>query len=198
MTTLLLGMPHIQSTTVISAVFTLLAGIIIGSILMCLCVKFMYRRSVTDFEFQVFKLKECNQVLQLQNEFSFLCLREKSNEINRLKLEMETMQAAAAHCHLTGNKSPSHLVKGMINFQWLGLVPKNRVSNLTQIKGIGLWVEEKLMSDIFTSEQVSKLIPIDVETNSVAGVFTAETMQRTDVDIQVCDLANKQFHQQMN
>jgi predicted flap endonuclease-1-like 5' DNA nuclease len=55
--------------------------------------------------------------------------------------------------------------KGRIYYDRLGVAHKHQANNLTLIKGIGLWIEERLnMLDIYTFEQISKLTPSDVET----------------------------------
>jgi predicted flap endonuclease-1-like 5' DNA nuclease len=55
--------------------------------------------------------------------------------------------------------------KGRIYYDRLGVAHKHQANNLTLIKGIGLWIEERLnMLDIYTFEQISKLTPTDVET----------------------------------
>ncbi len=55
--------------------------------------------------------------------------------------------------------------KESIYFDRLGIAHKHQANNLTLIKGIGLWIEERLnMLDIYTFEQLSKLTPQDVET----------------------------------
>jgi predicted flap endonuclease-1-like 5' DNA nuclease len=55
--------------------------------------------------------------------------------------------------------------KGRIYFDRLGIAHKHHANNLTLIKGIGLWIEERLnMLDIYTFEQISKLTAEDVET----------------------------------
>lgn len=53
----------------------------------------------------------------------------------------------------------------MLYYDRLGISHKHLANNLTMIKGISLWIEEKLnLLDIFTFEQVSKLTPADIET----------------------------------
>ncbi len=55
--------------------------------------------------------------------------------------------------------------KERIYFERLGTAHKHQANNLTLIKGIGLWIEERLnLLDIYTFEQISKLTPADVET----------------------------------
>jgi predicted flap endonuclease-1-like 5' DNA nuclease len=55
--------------------------------------------------------------------------------------------------------------KGRIYYDRLGVAHKHQANNLTLIKGIGLWIEERLnILDIYTFEQISKLTPTDVET----------------------------------
>jgi len=53
--------------------------------------------------------------------------------------------------------------KDSIYYDRLGVALKHQANNLTLIKGIGLWIEERLnMLDIYTYEQISKLTPLDV------------------------------------
>ena len=55
--------------------------------------------------------------------------------------------------------------KERIYYDRLGVAHKHQANNLTLIKGIGLWIEERLnILDIYTFEQISKLTPTDVET----------------------------------
>jgi predicted flap endonuclease-1-like 5' DNA nuclease len=55
--------------------------------------------------------------------------------------------------------------KGRIYYDRLGVAHKHQANNLTLIKGIGLWIEERLnILDIYTFEQISRLTPTDVET----------------------------------
>jgi len=55
--------------------------------------------------------------------------------------------------------------KGLIYYDRLGIAHKHEANNLTMIKGIGLWIEERLNTlDIYTFNQISKLIPADIET----------------------------------
>ena len=55
--------------------------------------------------------------------------------------------------------------KGLIYYDRLGIAHKYEANNLTLIKGIGLWIEERLNTlDIYTFNQISKLTPVDIET----------------------------------
>lgn len=55
--------------------------------------------------------------------------------------------------------------KGRIYFDRLGIAHKHHANNLTLIKGISLWIEERLnVLDIYTFQQISKLTPEDVKT----------------------------------
>jgi len=63
--------------------------------------------------------------------------------------------------------------KARIYYKRLGIVPNYQADNLTRIKGIGLWVEERLNRlDIYTFEQISKLTPTDVDT--ITELFEVE------------------------
>jgi len=70
---------------------------------------------------------------------------------------------------ISGNKS--ELLKrirdrsGRIYFDRLGIAYKHEANNLTQIDGLGLWVEERLnLLGIYTFDQISKLKHEDIET----------------------------------
>jgi predicted flap endonuclease-1-like 5' DNA nuclease len=55
--------------------------------------------------------------------------------------------------------------KDMLYYDRLGVSHKHLANNLTMIKGISLWIEERLnLLDIFTFEQISKLTAADIET----------------------------------
>jgi predicted flap endonuclease-1-like 5' DNA nuclease len=55
--------------------------------------------------------------------------------------------------------------KGRIYYDRLGFAHKHEANNLTQIDGLGLWVEERLNTlDIYTFDQISKLTHADIET----------------------------------
>ncbi|HAF27718.1 MAG TPA: hypothetical protein DCG75_01600 [Bacteroidales bacterium] len=55
-------------------------------------------------------------------------------------------------------------MKNRIYYDRLGVANKQYANNLTLIKGISSWIEERLnLLDIFTYEQISKLTPEDVE-----------------------------------
>jgi len=55
--------------------------------------------------------------------------------------------------------------KERIYYDRLGVAHKHQANNLTLIKGISLWIEERLnILNIYTFEQISKLTPADVET----------------------------------
>ena len=55
--------------------------------------------------------------------------------------------------------------KSTISLANLGVANKQKANNLTLIKGISLWIEERLnLIDIFTFEQVSKLSTEDART----------------------------------
>jgi predicted flap endonuclease-1-like 5' DNA nuclease len=55
-------------------------------------------------------------------------------------------------------------MKNRIYYDRLGVAQKQYANNLTLIKGISSWIEERLnLLDIYTYEQISKLTPKDVE-----------------------------------
>lgn len=55
--------------------------------------------------------------------------------------------------------------KDKIYYDRLGFAHKHEANNLTQIDGLGLWVEERLNTlDIYTFDQISKLTHKDIET----------------------------------
>jgi predicted flap endonuclease-1-like 5' DNA nuclease len=84
--------------------------------------------------------------------------------------------------------------KERIFFERLGVAYKHQANNLTLIKGIGLWIEERLnMLDIYTFEQISKLTPADVETITEILEISPGRIDRDDWVSQARGLAIKQI-----
>jgi predicted flap endonuclease-1-like 5' DNA nuclease len=85
--------------------------------------------------------------------------------------------------------------KGRIYFDRLGVAHKHQANNLTLIKGIGLWIEERLnMLDIYTFEQISKLTPADVETITEILEISPGRIDRDNWVIQAHELVKKGSH----
>ncbi len=69
--------------------------------------------------------------------------------------------------------------KSNISFNRIGVAPKYFANNLTLIKGISPWVEEKLNKlDIFTFAQISKLMAEDVNTLTEILEITPKRIER--------------------
>ncbi len=89
--------------------------------------------------------------------------------------------------------------KGRIYYDRLGVAHKHQANNLTLIKGIGLWIEERLnMLDIYTFEQISKLTPADVETITEILEISPGRIERDNWVTQAGELAKKQLHHAVN
>ncbi len=89
--------------------------------------------------------------------------------------------------------------KGRIYYDRLGVAHKHQANNLTLIKGISLWIEERLnMLDIYTFEQISKLTPIDVETITEVLEIAPGRIERDKWVSQANELANKKLHHVMS
>ena len=87
----------------------------------------------------------------------------------------------------------------LIYYDRLGIAHKNEANNLTLIKGIGLWIEERLnMLDIYTFEQISKLTPVDVKTITEILEISPGRIERDHWVSQARGLAEKQLHQVMS
>src|SRR4030042_5783688 len=85
--------------------------------------------------------------------------------------------------------------KERIYYERLGVARKHQANNLTLIKGIGLWIEERLnLLDIYTFEQISKLTPADVETITEILEISPGRIDRDDWVSQARELAIKQIH----
>ena len=84
--------------------------------------------------------------------------------------------------------------KGRIYFDRLGIAHKHHANNLTLIKGIGLWIEERLnMLDIYTFEQISKLTAEDEETITEILEISPGRIERDNWVGQAQGLAKKQL-----
>jgi predicted flap endonuclease-1-like 5' DNA nuclease len=86
--------------------------------------------------------------------------------------------------------------KERISYDRLGIAHKHQANNLTLIKGIGLWIEERLnMLDIYTFEQISRLTHTDVETITEILEISPGRIDRDNWITQARSLAKLQTHQ---
>jgi len=86
-----------------------------------------------------------------------------------------------------------------IYYDRLGIAHKHQANNLTLIKGIGLWMEERLnLLDIFTFEQISRLTHADVETISEILEISPDRIDRDNWVKQARALAKKQLQPSIN
>ncbi len=82
--------------------------------------------------------------------------------------------------------------KGMIYYDRLGIAHKHHANNLTLIKGIGLWMEERLNTlEIYTFEQISKFTTIDMNTITDILEISHGRIERDNWVGQAKELANK-------
>ena len=82
--------------------------------------------------------------------------------------------------------------KGKIYYDRLGVAQKHLANNLTLIKGIGLWMEERLnMLEIYTFEQISKLTPADTETLTEILEISPGRIDRDNWVLQARELMKK-------
>ena len=98
---------------------------------------------------------------------------------------------------IAGNKS--ELLKrirdrhGRIYYDRLGFAQKYEANNLTLIKGLGLWVEERLnLLGIYTFDQVSKLTHEDIETITEVLELIPGYIEKDDWVGQAAELSRKQ------
>jgi predicted flap endonuclease-1-like 5' DNA nuclease len=79
--------------------------------------------------------------------------------------------------------------KDMLYYNRLGVSHKHLANNLTMIKGISLWIEERLnLLDIFTFEQISKLTAADIETITEILEISPGRIKRDKWVLQASDL----------
>jgi predicted flap endonuclease-1-like 5' DNA nuclease len=89
--------------------------------------------------------------------------------------------------------------KVRISYDRLGVAHKHQANNLTLIKGIGLWIEERLnLLDIYTFEQISRLTSADVETITEILEISPGRIDRDNWVTQARSLAKLQLHQVMD
>ena len=88
--------------------------------------------------------------------------------------------------------------KEKLFFDRLGIAYKHQANNLTLIKGIGLWIEERLnVLDIYTFEQISKFTPEDVKNISEILEISADRINRDNWIGQARGLVKKQLKAEM-
>lgn len=79
-----------------------------------------------------------------------------------------------------------------IYYDRLGVAHKHKANNLTMIKGLGLWLEERLnVLDIFTFEQISKFTHADIEIITEALGIMPGRIEKDDWIGQARELAKK-------
>jgi predicted flap endonuclease-1-like 5' DNA nuclease len=200
MRTLLILLTQTNSEAIVEMFFLLFSGAIIGYMTLQLYHKSFYQRLVKANELEIDQLKNHNINLYAEKSNLQECLREKRNEIARLIKEVNAHNAEIVHVRIVGKKSePFNKTKEgkeIFYYNKLGLAHKEQAINLAQIKGIGLWVEEKHMFDICTFDQIKKLIPIDVESITMESDVTPN--YQVNLDTQVHKLAKKQLYHTIN
>jgi len=189
-----------KSGAIVEMLFILFSSAIIVGIALQLYSKLYYIKLLKATQLETDHLK--NQNINLCAEKSSLqkCLREKNNKIIRLFKEVEAHNSEIVHIRIEGKKSvpPNNTEdkNGIFYYNKLGLVHKEQVINLTQIKGIGLWVEEKQNFDVYTIYKINKLVPIDIENiKKESDVLSSFQINWPD---QIHILAKKQLNQVMN
>lgn len=196
MQTLIMLLAETKSEAIIEMLPLLFGGVIIGCITLGLYYKSSGTRPIEISRPEMGPLKKQNINLYAEKGDLKERLCEKQNEIARFK----EVNAKNVHFRIVGKMSgPLNNTKerkGIFYYKRLGLVHKEQVVNLTQIKGKGLWVEEKHIFDIYTFDQINKLIPIDVE--SITKVSDITPNFRVNWVTQVSKLAKKQLYQAMN
>jgi len=86
------------------------------------------------------------------------------------------------------------VMKSRFYYDRLGVAHRHHANNLTLIKGISLWIEEKLnMLDIYTFSQISKLTPTDVETLTEILEISPGRIDRDQWISQARELAKKKL-----
>jgi predicted flap endonuclease-1-like 5' DNA nuclease len=86
--------------------------------------------------------------------------------------------------------------KNRIYYDRLGKALKHEANNLTLIRGIGMWIEERLnILDIYTFDQISKLTPADIETITEVLEISPGRIERDNWVNQARKLANKELFQ---
>jgi predicted flap endonuclease-1-like 5' DNA nuclease len=84
--------------------------------------------------------------------------------------------------------------KGMIYYDRLGIAHKHYANNLTLIKGIGLWMEERLNTlEIYTFEQISKFTTSDKDTITDILEISHGRIERDNWVGQAKELAKKKL-----
>jgi predicted flap endonuclease-1-like 5' DNA nuclease len=82
-----------------------------------------------------------------------------------------------------------------IQYNRLGIAHRHEADNLTRIKGISLWIEERLnMLDIYTFEQISKLRPSDMVSITEILEIAPGRINKDNWVNQARELTKKQLH----
>ena len=86
--------------------------------------------------------------------------------------------------------------KSIISYDSLGSAQKHQANNLTLVKGISLWIEERLnLLEIYTFEQISRLKSKDVEVISEILEIAPDRIEKEAWISQARDFAKSQIKQ---
>ncbi len=81
--------------------------------------------------------------------------------------------------------------KNKISYDRIGLALEHQANNLTQIKGISSWIEERLnLINIYTFDQISKLTAVDAKSLAEALDISPNRIERDNWIGQAKELAN--------
>lgn len=200
MQTLIILSIQTKSEAIVEMLLLLFSGVIIGCITLQLYYKSFYIPLIKANKLEIDQLKNHNRNLYAERSNLQESLREKHIEIARLIKEVNAHNTENVHIRIVGKTPvPINITrdgKEIFYYNRFGLVHEEQVINLTQIKGIGLWVEEKHRFDIYTFDQIKKLVPIDVESITLESDVTPN--YRACWVTQVHKLAKRQLIQAMN
>ena len=155
----LLMQARVEATLVIISL--LLVSAIIGYVTAWLYFRRKFRNDIQTLESIISQRKHEEVVLNKQISALQKTLSERSNELEKLTIEVKNLRSLAA------------------NTPQVSTFPNE--NNLRMISGIGPFIEERLHAmDIYTYEQISNFTPADIKRMNVAIEYFAGRIERDE------------------
>ena len=191
METLVIFLAQLKTAAIIEIILLLLVAAIIGFVTAWLYYRSICRKKIDVLESEKEQLNK--QIVKLNEDNSNLkkSLREKENEIGKLK---EEMNGSKGHQKPDEDETLKKIAqrKNMLDYGSFGTASAEEKDDLKQINGIGPFIEKKLNAlDIYTFKQISNFNAKDIEAVNKAIEFFPGRIERDDWVGQARELANR-------
>jgi len=200
MQAILIHWTQIRSKEIIEIIALFFMGAVTGFIIHYLSYRPVNINMIKAYEFKIDQLINHNIALYSENNNLRKSILKKKSEIDKLIKKVNISNTGTIKISFANkiNKSLNNTRErnGIFYYNRLGLVHNEQIANMTRIKGIDIWVEEKHMFNIYTFEQFNKQVTMDLE--RITEVSDSLPDKQINLDSLVWELAINQLYQSMN